>query len=78
MIGAEDLGIPESSKAPMPLKLRDNRNAAERDAIVKALSRVGGNIQAAADLLGVSRPTVYDLINRHGLKSASTENSHED
>jgi len=48
--------------------LRKVRDDAERAAIVKVLSRVDWNIVSAAELLGVSRPTLYDLINRHGLK----------
>jgi two-component system NtrC family response regulator len=46
------------------------RDEAERKAIVKALSRADGNIRAAAELLGVSRPTLYDLVDRHGLKQS--------
>ncbi|MBN9126951.1 MAG: hypothetical protein J0I90_05110, partial [Nitrosospira sp.] len=41
---------------------------AECDALMKALARVDGNVVKAAELLGVSRPTIYDLMNRHGLK----------
>jgi two-component system NtrC family response regulator len=32
------------------------------------MARVNGNIAKAAELLGVSRPTIYDLMNRHGIK----------
>jgi two-component system NtrC family response regulator len=35
---------------------------------MKALARVNGNVVKAAELLGVSRPTIYDLMNRHGIK----------
>jgi len=44
------------------------REAAERKTILAALGRVNGNLVKAADLLGVSRPTLYDLMNRLGLK----------
>lgn len=40
----------------------------ECKAVVRALAKVDGNIAKAAELLGVSRPTLYDLMNRHGLK----------
>ena len=36
--------------------------------VVRALARVHGNLSKAADLLGVSRPTLYDLLNRFGLR----------
>ncbi len=47
-------------------------------AVVKMLSRVDGNIAEAAQLLGVSRPTLYDLIKRHGLKPAVATRAGED
>ena len=58
-------------REPEPVNLRQVRDEAERKAIVKVLSRVDGNIANAANLLGVSRPTLYDLINRHGLKQSA-------
>ena len=67
-IGAEDLGLASGSGEPEPVNLRQVRDTAERNAIIKVLGRVDGNIVSAAELLGVSRPTLYDLINRHGLK----------
>jgi two-component system, NtrC family, response regulator len=50
------------------LKLRDIREVAEYEAIIKALEISGNNISQAADILGVSRPTLYDLLNKHNLK----------
>jgi two-component system, NtrC family, response regulator len=32
------------------------------------MARVDGNVAKAADLLGISRPTLYDLLNRFGLR----------
>ena len=69
-IGAEDLGLAAAAAEPEPVNLRQVRDKAERNAIIKVLSRVDGNIVNAAELLGVSRPTLYDLINRHGLKQS--------
>ena len=69
-IGAEDLGLSVPAGEPEPVNLREVRDEAERKAIVKALSRADGNIRAAAELLGVSRPTLYDLVDRHGLKQS--------
>ena len=67
-IKIEDLGINPSDEAPEPLNLRHVRDEAERKAVIKALARYEGNIAKAAELLGVSRPTLYDLINRFGLR----------
>ena len=67
-IGVVDLGLQAVSVPPEPLNLRQVRDEAERLAVAKALSRVDGNIAEAAQLLGVSRPTLYDLIKRHGLR----------
>ena len=67
-IKTEDLGINPSDEAPEPLNLRHVRDEAERKAVIKALARYEGNIAKAAELLGVSRPTLYDLINRFGLR----------
>lgn len=69
-IGIEDLGLQAPVTKPDPLNLRQVRDEAERTAIIKVLSRVDGNIVEAAQLLGVSRPTLYDLIKRHGLKQS--------
>ncbi len=48
--------------------LREIREQAERQAIVRALGHVGGKVSQASELLGVSRPTMYDLIKKYNLK----------
>ncbi len=69
-ISVEDLNLTGLTKEPV--NLREVRDDAERKAIIKVLSRIDGNMLRAAELLGVSRPTLYDLINRHGLKQSVT------
>jgi len=67
-IGAQDLGLSPGTSEPAALNLRQVRDEAERGAVLKVLGRVNGNLSRAAELLGVSRPTLYDLMHRFGLK----------
>ena len=69
-IASADLGLkPDAdSDAADTFDLRTARDATERRTILAALGRVNGNIARAADLLGVSRPTLYDLMHRLNLK----------
>ena len=46
------------------LPLREVRQRAEAVAVREALAFTGGNISRAAELLGVTRPTLYDLMER--------------
>ena len=50
------------------INLKAVRDAADRKAIRRAIARTEGNISNAAKLLGISRPTLYDLIKQHGLR----------
>jgi two-component system NtrC family response regulator len=67
-ISAADIGIPTVEAEGSALNLRQVRDQAEKDAVVRVLGRVNGNLSKAAELLGVSRPTLYDLLHRFGLK----------
>jgi two-component system NtrC family response regulator len=68
-ISADDLGLAARSDAPAPppINLRAAREVADRRAIRSALSRAENNISSAAKLLGISRPTLYDLIKQYRL-----------
>ncbi|MEO8838170.1 MAG: helix-turn-helix domain-containing protein, partial [Herbaspirillum sp.] len=67
-ITAEDLGLDESSENDGAINLRQIRDEAAKKALIKALARVDGNVLKAAELLGVSRPTIYDLMSRYDIK----------
>ena len=65
-ISSEDVGFKTDlgDDAENSLDLRVIRDVAEKRAIISALGRVNGNMLKAAELLGVSRPTLYDLMHR--------------
>lgn len=69
-ISAEDLGLSSTDAVEEPLNLRQVRDEAEHQAVVKAIARSDGNIAKAAELLGISRPTLYDLMTRHSVRQA--------
>jgi two-component system NtrC family response regulator len=66
-IAAEDLGLTPAEEPPL-LNLRRLRDEVERRAVLNAMARSDGNIVRASELLGVSRPTLYDLLRRFGLR----------
>ena len=69
-VTSADLGLKaaDDGNGSDAFDLRAARDATERRTILAALGRVNGNIAKAADLLGVSRPTLYDLMHRLNLK----------
>ena len=68
-ITAEDIGLDQPPVGETAsLDLRQVREIAERQAVISALGRSDGNVVKAAEILGVSRPTLYDLMHRFGLK----------
>ncbi|MFN2350065.1 MAG: helix-turn-helix domain-containing protein, partial [Thioalkalivibrio sp.] len=66
-VTAEDLELSPEGEDPMMLNLRQVRDEAEGRAVRRAMQMVDGNISRAAELLGVSRPTLYDLMKKHDL-----------
>jgi two-component system NtrC family response regulator len=67
-ITPEDLDLAKPQEIPELLSLAEARDEAERQAIPRALSRADGNITRAAKMLGVSRPTLYDLLRQHNIE----------
>jgi two-component system NtrC family response regulator len=65
-VTAEDLGLSVGDEAPI-LNLRSVRQKAETDVINQALIRSNGNISKAAEILGITRPTLYDLMDKLGI-----------
>jgi two-component system NtrC family response regulator len=67
-ITAADLGLEAGHADPLPFNLRQAREGAERLAVSRALAHSDGNIAQAAELLGITRPTLYDLMAKIGMK----------
>ena len=67
-ISAEDLDLAAGEEEALPVNLKSAREEADRRAIRKALAQTDNNISGAAKLLGISRPTLYDLLKHYGLQ----------
>jgi two-component system NtrC family response regulator len=67
-IAAADLDLASTAaETPHLINLRAAREVADRKAIRHAMSRTDNNISGAAKLLGISRPTLYDLLKQYRL-----------
>ena len=64
-ISLEDLDLGDNSETMMPLNLKGVRDMAETQAIRRALSYSNNNISNTARLLGITRPTLYTLFEKH-------------
>ena len=70
LISAEDLDL-DLPQDPLheALNLKGAREQVDRQVIRRALARTEGNISGSAKLLGVSRPTLYDLLKQYDLQN---------
>ncbi len=70
LLDADDLGLdPGPEESNKSFNLRQAREDAEKRVLLGAMAQAENNISRTADLLGVSRPTLYDLMKRHGIKA---------
>jgi two-component system NtrC family response regulator len=69
VITSEDLGLDAASETESFLTLKQMREKTERSAIMQALELSRNNVSAASKLLGVSRPTLYDLMKSLNLRT---------
>src|SRR5579883_922772 len=71
-ITAADLDLVRPATAgaePIAMTLREVRERAERDAVQRALVQSDGNVTQAAKMLDISRPTLYDLLRHHNIRT---------
>ncbi|WP_020507352.1 PEP-CTERM-box response regulator transcription factor [Lamprocystis purpurea] len=66
-LSPEDLDLNDTLAPPEPFNLREIRDLAEQRAIQRAMIITENNISRTADLLGVTRPTLYNLMKKHDL-----------
>ena len=67
LVTAADHDLDGRAADALPLNLPAAREVADRKAIRHALTRAEGNISSASRLLGISRPTLYDLLKSYDL-----------
>ncbi|HET9388057.1 MAG TPA: PEP-CTERM-box response regulator transcription factor [Steroidobacteraceae bacterium] len=70
VVTAGDLGLQDPGDDPEYLNLRMARQRAESQALRQALAVTRANLSRAAELLGVTRPTLYDLLAKHQIDAA--------
>jgi two-component system, NtrC family, response regulator len=70
IVTAAELGLEDPDEDPLCLNLRSARQRAEVEAVRQSLAVAGGNLSRAADLLGVARPTLYDLLEKYQIDAA--------
>jgi two-component system NtrC family response regulator len=70
VVTCADLGLNDPDAEPDCLNLRTARQKAEAQAARQALAVAGGNLSRAAQFLGVTRPTLYDLLEKHHINAA--------
>jgi len=71
-----DLDLPFCRVEPLPFNLKKVRDSAEKSAIARAISYADGNVSRAAELLGVTRPTLYNLMEKLNIYSLSSQEKH--
>jgi two-component system NtrC family response regulator len=72
-INAADLELESPTAAPLSLNLKEARESAERDVVERALRKHAGKIAPASTELGISRPTLYELMEKLGIARAEKE-----
>jgi len=62
-----EMGAPRPKSRYENMGLKEAREALENELLAKAIARSGGNLSRAVTELGISRPTLYDLMEKFGM-----------
>lgn len=74
MVTDEDMELEVNDEtASEPFNLREVREYAEQRAVQRALGHSDGNISKTAELLGITRPTLYNLMKKFNMEIADKE-----
>ena len=68
-VTVDDLELETAAEGAMPLNLKQVRDEVEKKTIMRAVSMVEGNLSKAAEVLGVTRPTLYNLLDKYHLRA---------
>ena len=76
LVESHDLGFDAKTMAPKKAHpdtktLKEAKEAVEKEMVLSSLDKYGGNIAKSAEELGISRPTLYDLMKKYGLYNGS-------
>ena len=77
LLSAADMELAPAAEDLGSYDLRGARARAERDVMQRALARSNGRLSAAAKLLGISRPTLYSLLEAHGMAAQAPDSGGE-
>jgi len=68
-VTVDDLELEAASETAMPLNLKQVRDEVDKQTIMRAVSMVEGNLSKAAEVLGITRPTLYNLLDKYNLRA---------
>jgi two-component system NtrC family response regulator len=67
-VTADDLELSPPEENPLPFNLRKVREDAEKRALARGISHANGNLSRASELMGITRPTLYALLNKYEMR----------
>jgi two-component system NtrC family response regulator len=73
-LGFTDVKMKQRAQSIDGLTLKDAREIMEKEMIASVVEKYKGNIARASEELGISRPSLYDLLKKHRISYASPEN----